>query len=156
MRPILALMISTVILGSVWTYLKSQSPRATSKAEPVLQPVEGQFDVEITLTFAAGPDAYALRETDAPSLIVEHLGHAILNRTDQIAAGASVLVEGVPHIERGKNSFFVRCTPREPDAEMARALRMRVLRDGIPVADSTLWSAPGAPCEGIVEVDIQE
>jgi hypothetical protein len=155
MRPLLALVLSTVILGSVWLYLRSASHRsAPNRAHPIQQ-AEGKFDVEITLSFDAGPDAFALSGADGPSLIVEHLGKTILRRSDAIAAGTAVVVENVAHVQQGKNSFFVRCTPRSAEGDIARAVRVRILRDGAPVADATLWSAPGAPCDGVVDVDIQ-
>lgn len=154
MRPMLAVLISATILGSVWLYLRSESRRTITPAMSPLQVAAGQFDLDITLSFDAGPDRFALDAAQTPSLIVEHLGEAILKRTDMISAGTPVRVEAVPQIQPGKNSFFVRCTPSESETPVARALRIRVWRDGTPVADSTLWSAPGAPCEGVVEVEI--
>ena len=67
-----------------------------------------------------------------------------------------MVLQDVPRIQPGVNSFFVRCTPSASEGDVARALRLRVLRDGDPIADSTLWSAPGAPCEGVVEVKVPE
>ncbi len=155
MRPLIALIVAAVVLGSVSLFIKHQSRILVEKAAPrASQVVKGRLDVEITLTFDAGPDAFALQGTDAPSLIVEHLGNAILSRTDEITAGKPITISDIANIEQGGNSFVVRCTPQDKDPEVAHAIRVRVLRDGQPIADESIWSAPGEPCEGIVEVEL--
>jgi hypothetical protein len=76
-------------------------------------------------------------------------------RVDEpISAGAPVVVEHVSGIVAGANEFFVEAQPGDDALGAAHALRVRVLRDGNPIAEQTLWSEPGLPVRGTVRIDI--
>jgi hypothetical protein len=114
----------------------------------------GIFTVEVTLTFAAGPDPFALDLDDAPALVVSFRGRDLLRRTEEIPAGQPIRIESVEGLVAGANEFYVAATPTAQDAAVARAIRVRILRDGATVAEQSLWSAPGESVNGIVVVDV--
>ena len=54
----------------------------------------------------------------------------------------------------GQNEFFVQAAPQDTTTARARAVRVRILRDGNPLADETLWSEPGEVVQGAVLVHV--
>ena len=153
MRPLLALSVASLILGGLWLYMTFRPQPALAIAEPETA-AEGRVDIELTLTFDAGPDAFALDVTDAPTLLVQLRGKDVLRRTDPILAGAQLRVEAVSGLVTGINEFFVQATPQDTAAPVARAVRVRILRNGYPMAEQTLWSEPGELVQGVVVVEI--
>ena len=106
------------------------------------------------MTFAAGPDPFALDLDNAPSLLVTFRGRELLRITEEIPAGEPVRIEDVEGVVAGANEFFVAASPTSTDAAVARAIRVRILRDGATVAEQSLWSDPGESVDGIVVVDV--
>jgi hypothetical protein len=155
MRPLSALLLAAIVLGSVAIFFRLQGETNAPAAAPNLQSAAGQFDIEITLTFDAGPDDFALSASDAPSITVEFRGNELLRRTDTVAAGSALLIEDVAGITVGENSIYVRCSPKDLDQVVSRAIRVRVFCDGVEVAEQTLWSTPGSPVEGLVRLLIE-
>ncbi len=149
MRPLLALLIAALIVGVVQGYMWFQA----SLPRPELQRVEpaaaaGTFSLEITLTFDAQPDAF-----EPTSLVVLHAGRELLRRDDRVPAGEGVKIE-IAELPVALNEFFVTASAGDEATPAARAVRVRVLRDGAPIAEQTLWSEPGEPVSGKVLVDV--
>ena len=153
MRPLLALLVAGSILGGLQLYMQFR-PQPKRVVHDVEQSAAGRFTVEITLTFDAGPDAFALDPSSAPAVLLQLRGTDVVRRTDSIAAGEQVRADHVQGIVTGKNEFFVQATPQDGVAAVARAVRVRILRDGNPVADETLWAEPGEVVQGAVMVDV--
>jgi hypothetical protein len=153
MRPLLAFLVVGSILGGLQLYM---TYRPQPRREPLQAEVTaaGRFDVELTLTFDAGPDAFALDPTSAAALLVQLRGHDVLRRTDRIAAGTHVVVKSVAGIVVGANEFYVQATPQDTTSPVARALRVRVLRNGNPLSQQTLWSEPGDVIQGAIVVEV--
>lgn len=153
MRPILALLVVATLLGGLQTYmwLRPRPARSVAAFEPT---AAGIFEVEITLTFAAGPDPFALDLGDAPSLLVTFRGRDLLRMTEKVPAGEPIRIEEVDGVVAGANEFFVAATPTAQDATVARAIRVRILRDGSTVAEQSLWSDPGESVDGVVVVHV--
>jgi hypothetical protein len=160
MRPLYALAAAATILGVVAAYMKFQASVTRPPATVVERVAEGSFSVELTLTFDAAPDAFSL---EGDSVLVTFRNRKLLARQDHVAAGTPIVIEDVQGIvagdgRTGRNEFYVKATPAEDSGEtefaVSRAVRVRVLRDGQPVGDSTIWSAPGQPVEGVVTVAV--
>ncbi|MCA9264538.1 MAG: hypothetical protein KDA60_11840 [Planctomycetales bacterium] len=154
MRPLAAFFVAGLILGGLQLYMVTR-PQAKLEIRNLTENwATGQFEVEVTLTFDAGADPFGLEATDAPSLLVMLQGRELLRRTDTVAAGIPLLIRQVDSVADGNNRFYIQAIPQ--DTEMARsvAARVRVLRDGQTVADQTLWSEPGLPVDGEIEVHL--
>jgi hypothetical protein len=152
-RPVFALLVAVIILGGLQLYMTIRpQPSGRMAAQDELA-ARGRFSVEITLTFDAGPDAFSLDVSDAPAVLVQLRGVDLLRRQEEVLAGDQVVIDDVSGLVEGKNEFFVQATPSEV-AHVARAVRVRVLRDGIPLADETLWAEPSEIVRGAVVVEV--
>ena len=151
-RPLAALAVVVVIVGGVWLYFNSWE--GVEPSHYVEQPARGVFSLEITLTFEAGPDPFSLEATDAPSLLVTLGSREVLRVTEPIAPGEPILVENVTGLVEKENEFFLVASPADAAALQSHAVRVRVLRDGDPIGEASLWSEPGQPVEGPVRVTL--
>ena len=124
------------------------------RIDPIAGIVGGKFELHVTLTFAAGPDPFALDLDAAESLLVTLAGHDLLRETGPIAAGQTLRVPDIQGVLAGSNEFYVRAIAQEDNVDMVRGLRVRLLRDDQPVAEQSLWSEPGQPVEGVIRVDV--
>ena len=154
MRPLLALIVVCAVLGGLRLYLQSQNARQAVAS--AWQPTEagGKFDVEITLSFDAGPDEFALDTADANSLVVEFAGRRLVSEKAPISAGQPILIADITGVTDGANEFYVRATPQTANPLASNAIRIRILHNGVPLSDQSLWSAPGAPTEGIARLNV--
>ena len=150
MRPLIALVVAVIILGSVEAYV--QFHKSLPKPQAVqsrFQLAEGKFSVDLTPTFEARPDEFDL---DPASVLVELHGKELFRSRDVVKQGEPIVIDEVPGVAEGSNSFYIKVAPGNQGSSAMRAVRVRVLRDGQSVAEQTLWSEPGAPVEGVVEV----
>lgn len=151
-RPLLALAIVLGILGTVWAYEKFQA----SVKQPISAPAErlaaDAYDLDITLTFPAAADAFALN--DPHSLLLTFRGKTLLKVTAPVEPGRPLEVKKIPHVVEGRNEFYLEVTPAESDEPRDHAVRLRILRDDVVVAEQTLWSPPGEPVQGLVTLTV--
>ena len=155
MRPVFALLVAISILGGIKFYMEVRPRSQPVSVEIQQRMAKGQFAVEVTLSFDAGPDPFALDVSDAPSVLVRLAGADVLRRQDNVPAGQLLRVDDVTGVVAGDNEFLIQATP-QAGADRAHALRVRVLRDGNPIAQSTLWSEPGDPVAGVIVVDVPD
>jgi hypothetical protein len=154
MRPLLAILTTALILGGLQGYFVLRDRFGPKPATSVERPAPGVYSLEITLTFDAGPDPFALEASDKTCLEVLFRNQALLRRTERVTAGEKVVVPAIGGIVagadefRGSNEFLIRATPAESRPEMAYAARVRLLRDGAAIAEESLWSDAGGTVEG--------
>jgi hypothetical protein len=157
MRPLLALLLSLAIFGAVGGYLRFarelQQQRAIVGAENTA--AEGKFTLEVTLSFDAGADsAFSLDPSKSTAVRVQFRGREVLRVDEPVSAGTALRVEDVEEIVPGANEFYVEAHPANAALPVAHAARVRVFRDGHPIADETIWSEPGLPVQGTVRVEV--
>lgn len=153
MRPLLAASVAVVVLGGMKLYIDSAQPKLRPQLIQLPKAADGVFSLDVTLTFAAGPDPFALDLADAPSLLIQLQGRDLMRKAEIVSAGEKLTVDGIEDIVQGANEFYVQATPQASNA-VSRAIRIRVLRDNVAIAEQTLWSAPGEPVQGAVIVDV--
>ncbi|MFM1921221.1 MAG: hypothetical protein RLZZ303_2855 [Candidatus Hydrogenedentota bacterium] len=156
MRRIAGAVLAWVVLaGGTWLYLNAQEARARDGA-PLVQPVQlppADYRVELTPTFAATPDPFALRldEGSAPPALMARLnGVEVLRRDSELAAGETLRIEPLTPLLAGDNELFIDTSPPGEAALQAHALRVRVYRGASLVTEQTLWSEPGTALSGAV------
>jgi len=154
MRPLLAALILGTLLGGLKLYMTVRPSRAVSASTKPETTAAGRFALDVTLSFAAGPDPFALESDNAPSLLVLHRGQEIIRENTVLAPGTIVRREDLASVAIGANEFFLRATPQDMNSLAARAVRLRVYRDGNPIAQETLWSEPGGAVEGAIVVNV--
>ncbi len=81
MRPLLALILAVVILGGLQLYMVFR-PQPKVVAVDYEQTATGKFTVDVTLTFDAGPDAFALDPTTAPVVLLQLRGRDLVRHTE--------------------------------------------------------------------------
>ena len=110
----------------------------------------------LVLVLGKGADQADDFALEPASVLVRLGGRDLLRRADRVPAGTALVIDDVPGIVEGRNEFYVQVTGSEQARSGARAVRVRVLRDGRPMdrAEQTLWSAPGERVEGVVVLDV--
>jgi hypothetical protein len=159
-RLIAAALISAVILGGLTLFLNRRDLRAEAGAPREVQRAAGTFSMDVTLSFSpASEDPFALVTDDAekkPSVIVQLNGKQILATSEAIPAGESIAVADVSGVVVGENEVLVEADPPLEDANRAHAVRVRVLRDGSPIAEETSWSEPGTRLVARMQLNVPE
>lgn len=157
MRPVLVIVLATAILGGMQVFLNANRPVAADQHEGLkLIQASGEYAVDVTLTFEAGPDEFAIDAAgDAPSLLVQMNGNELLRRTDTISTDESpIQILGIEGVVVGKNEFFVQASPSDQSSLAAMSARIRITQDGNPVADETIWADGGDILQGTVQLEV--
>lgn len=159
MRPFLVLVIGALTLGSVkaFTMFQSSLP-APQVVQPIVHAAEGKFSVDVTLTFDAHADPFVFPNAS----VIIRLGkdesgknaREIFRSTETIKAGTPILIDDVAELQEGYNPFEVDVFPGDEELDLHHAVRVRVLRDGIPIVEETIWSAPGEPVRESIGIHV--
>jgi hypothetical protein len=152
-RIVIAAALAIVILGGLKVYITLRERLTTAAPQIVTHTATGKYDVEVTLSFDAGPNEFSLNPDEAPALVVGLGARELLRRTDPVPAGA-VTIENVEGLAVGANELFVSAWPRDGASTAPRAARVRVFQDGRLLAERTLWSEPGQPVRGPIPITI--
>ena len=173
MRPVLAIVVIAVALGSVKAYT-SFVGSATGREHEQFQETaaEGRFHLELTLSFDARGDAF-----NPESVLLKLHGDRVLLQVEEpVSAGTVLDVDPVEGIVVGSNEFYLKVATGENDtdadafslstedvasestvaggADKSRAVRIRVFQDDQPIAEKTIWSEPGQAVDGTVTIEI--
>lgn len=152
MRPLIALVGSALILLGVHFYLRfAASLRHQPAAVVTDTAATGVYSADITLTFDAQADEFSLEPI---SLVFRHQTKELLKRTDLVAAGDPLMIRNIDGIIEGPNEFYLEVVPRDDGKQLAKATRVRLFRDGVVVADTTLWSEPGQVPRGRITLEV--
>lgn len=137
------LLIWVVVFGGLSFYMNRFEARQSAATPAPRQALsDADYSLEVTATFNIEPDPFALRtenSADAAALLVR-IGEREILRTLQVEAGVPVQVQPVPGIHPGMNEFFVEANMPLEMAGKNLALQLKLKRDGLPVAEKTLWS----------------
>ena len=156
MRPILALLLAVAIIGGMKLFLAATGDKNVQRNQPVVVEAIGDFELDVQLTFDAGPDPFSVVTNDddpAPSLIIEHQGKTVLKKTGAVPAG-EILHPKVSGIVAGVNEFYIAATPQDSGSLVPGAIRVRVIRDGVPIGKSWIDAEPGERIEGVVKINV--
>ncbi|MFP6753016.1 MAG: hypothetical protein VB855_15145 [Pirellulaceae bacterium] len=176
MRPLLAIAVIAVALGSVKAYTSFVSS-ATGRDHGQFQETDAEerFHLELTLSFDARGDAFNPESV----LLKLHGGRILLQIEEPLPAGTVLVVDPVEGIVVGTNEFYLKVATGEDDSDAAafslstedapaestaaaglegsdksRAVRIRVFQDDQPIAERTIWSEPGQAVDGIVTIQV--
>ena len=176
MRPLLAIGVILVALGSVKAYITfvdSVTGRVFTQTLEVQ--ADGRFRVDLTISF----DAHASAFNPESVLLTLHGGRTLLQRETSVPAG-TVLSIDIPSswIVEGANEFYFKVATGEAEmednaafslsgedplpestpqgdlggADKSRAVRIRMFQDGQLIDEETFWSEPGLAVEDIMTV----
>ena len=154
MRFILVALIWLVLIGGLSFYIQQRDARIPPRAEAQvsLQAVSGNYALELTPTFGAAPDPFALQvEGEAPATLLVRLdGQPVYRSEAPLVRGETLRIAPLEGLVAGRNELYVEATPAFDEAHLSHALRVRLLRDGIELLDQTLWGEAGRKVSGSV------
>ena len=162
MRPLLALVLSLAILGSVQAYMLFVNglPRYIPNV-PTETVASGHFRLELTLTQDAQSDAF-----EATSLLVnlpQQEDRVLIQKEEVISALEPIVIDSITEFIVGENELFVQVgvgdagfdsTSTEELVLRRAAVRVQLFRDRVLLADETLWAEPGEPIQGKLVITV--
>jgi hypothetical protein len=156
-RLVITAVIWVALLGGLSLYMHGREP-AVAVEEFTFREAEGSYSIDVTTGFAVEPDPFALQAEEGAqpaALTVQVNGEQILRETERVPQGAPIRVEDVTGLIAGVNEFYVEANPPLDASQQAHALRIRVLRDGTPLAERTFWSEPGGRIAETFELTVE-
>jgi hypothetical protein len=148
-RVILAAALSILILGGLSLFMERRGRSAGHEVvRQESQEAAGRFSLDVTLSFSpAAEDPFALVTKEAkakPGLLVQLNGQEVISVSEDVPVGELITRDDVPGVVVGANEVLIEADPPLAEANRAHAVRVRMLRDGKPIAEQTSWSEPGA------------
>ena len=154
MRPLLAIVITAVFLGGLYIYMRTRV--YTVPASGILEYIAAEdYALDLTLTFRADRDPFAFDPDNQPTVLVRFRGEDILRRTEAVEPGTPLRLDVINNIvagdddHSGTNEFHFEIMDGGKFS-VARAVRLRIFRDGDLVTDATRWFEPGEVISGTV------
>lgn len=159
MRIFFVLFLWIAMIGGLTLYMHDRDAHAPVAATAVkLSAAEGKYSVEVTPTFSAEPDPFALvSDRDAAAALTVTLrGREILARNDDVRPGVPILVDDIEGLVAGDNELLLEASPPNSEADQRHFVQLRVLKDGLPAAEETFWSEGGATVSGTLHFSLRE
>jgi hypothetical protein len=155
MRFLLVVTIWLVIVGGLWSYIDHRDQNRREQviaAVPVDLSVEARFAIEITPTFSAEEDPFALTTTDtsAPLLEVKLNGSEIDLDAEEVLRGKTIRQENVKGVLSGHNEIYVAASPPLAESTLEHGIRVKLFDDSGLLVDQTVWAENGAVVSGTV------
>ena len=138
MRPILAILLSCILVGGVYSYLAfSNSLRRAPLTIEVME-ADGNYTLKIERTFRCIADPILAE----PSLAVQFGQNQIYIREDEVSIEEPILIGPIEGIEEGENEFLITATMDE-FFENLGVLKVTVFRDEMPLESKMFASESG-------------
>ena len=172
MRPLLAVGVIVVALGSVQAYITFVGSVTGGKYGRIEQTAaEGRFHVNLTISFNARATVF-----EPESVLFQLHGRTLLRMEEPVPAGTVLPIDPVDGIVEGVNEFYLKVATAEAEAEedgdfslsaddapgestaaagpggadKSRAVRVQVFRDDQLIVEETIWSELGQAVDGTV------
>jgi hypothetical protein len=154
MRPLVVATLALAIFGALAAYERfvDTLPERTHASEEA-SAARGKFSVELTLSFDAAKDDFALE--NEPAVVVRMAGRDLIRADEPLTSGTPLRADDVAGIVQGNNAFFFRAVPAQDFMSRPCAARLRIFRDDDVIGENTLWSPPGGVVEGEVLVGVE-
>lgn len=154
MRPLFVIILAACTFGALAAYERfvDTLPKQV-EVHHEEQVAAGKFSIELTLSFDAAKDDFSL--DNEPAVVVRMAGRDLIRADEPVTSGDPLRVEDVTGIVQGRNAFFVRAVPSPDFLSRPSAARLQVLRDGVVIGESTLWSPAGGLVEGELTVEVE-
>jgi hypothetical protein len=138
MRPILAILLSCILVGGVYSYLAfSNSLRRAPLTIEVME-ADGNYTLKIERTFRCIADPIL----EEPSLAVQFGQNQIYIREDEVPIEEPILIGPIEGIEEGENEFLITATMDE-FFENLGVLKVTIFRDEVPLESKMFASESG-------------
>ena len=175
MRPLLAVGVIVVALGSVQAYITFVGSVTGGKYGRIeLTAAEGRFHVNLTISFNARATVFEPESV----LFKLHGGRTLLQIEEPVPAGTVLTIDPVEGIVEGENEFYLKVATGDVEieedaafslstddtlaestaaagpggADKSRAVRIQVFRNDQLIVEKTIWSEVGQAVDGTVTV----
>jgi len=159
MRLGLVAAIWILFVGGLASYMRYRDVAGPGSEPAVeLKLAEGRYRIEVTPGFTPVPDPFALRtgqEPSAPALVVRLAGRELLRLSGGVEAGRPVWIEDVRGLVAGSNEIYVQVSPPIEQGDRRHFVLVRVLRDGVPIAEQTFWGEGGLQVAGTCRFEVE-
>ena len=175
MRPLLAVGVIVVALGSVQAYITFVGSVTGGKYGRIEQTAaEGRFHVNLTISFNARATVF-----EPESVLFQLHGRTLLQTEEPVPAGTVLSIDPVDGIVEGVNEFYLKVATGDEEteeteenaafslsaddapgestaaagpggADKSRAVRIQVFRDDQLIVEETIWSEVGQAVDGTV------
>lgn len=156
-RILLVIVIWIVFVGGLAVYMRHREASAVGGPKTiVLKAAAGNYTLEVTPTFSAAPDPFALQVDEAKpaaALVVRLDTTELLRLSDTVEKGKTLRVEKIQGLVEGENEIFLQASP--PTGEGRSFVQLRLLRDETPVAEEVFWSEGGLQVTGSLRYTIR-
>lgn len=154
MRFLLCIVIWIIFVGGLWVYTWQRDARLPDSplAAPPVETVQGNYRLEITPTFSAETDPFALQaDTPKTDSIELRLNGQLLQQPDEaIIRGKILKILNIPVMLTGYNEIFVSASPPISETDLDHGIRVRLLDGETIIVDDTIWAGSGARVSGSV------
>ena len=138
MRPVLAILLSCLLVGGVHSYLSFSNSVRRPPLTIEVKEADGNYTLEIERTFRCIADPILAE----PSLAVQFGQHQIYIREDEVPIEEQILIGPIEGIEEGENEFLITATMDE-FFENLGVLKITVFRNEVPLESKMLASESG-------------
>lgn len=157
-RFILVISVWIVFVGGLGLYMYQRNASTGKSIVPIeFKAAERVYTVEITPTFTAEPDPFALQtdEDELAALVLKLGDMELLSGIEQAEKGKTITVENVKGLVIGSNELYLEASPPIDQSDSSHAVRLRLLEDNIPIAEKTFWSENGSKVTGVLHFELK-
>jgi hypothetical protein len=159
MRIFVAVIVWVIFIGGLSLYMKHRGfvDYSTNNLYE-FQQVEQVYALEVTPSFILESDPFALAmdiHNSSPALLIRLGEHELFNIGAPLTTTETFKVEPLHNLIVGQNEIYVEATPPTNHFSTYNALRIRVLKNGYPFVEKTLWSPPGAKVAGTFQFNLE-
>ncbi|MCU0615140.1 MAG: hypothetical protein MUD09_08700 [Desulfobacterales bacterium] len=159
MRIFVTVIVWVVFIGGLSLYMKHRgSVNYLEENTHQFKMVEKVYALEVTPSFVLESDPFSLTmdSRDSSSILLVRLGnHEILNVDDPLTGSEAFTVEPLQGLIVGENEIYVEASPPLDNFTTQNALRVRIIENGFPLAEKTIWSPPGAKVSGTFQFTLK-
>jgi hypothetical protein len=159
MRIFVTIIVWVIFIGGLTLYMKHRGSvdySATDFYE--FKQVEKVYALEVTPSFLLESDPFALTmdsQNNSPALVVQSGEHELLNVRAPLTNAETFRIEPLHNLIVGQNEIYVEATPATNHFSTYNAIRVRIIKDGYPFAEKTIWSPPGTKVSGIFQFTLE-
>jgi hypothetical protein len=159
MRIFVAVIVWVIFIGGLSQYMKHRdfadySPNNLFE----FQQVEKVYALEVTPSFILESDPFALMmdiQNSSPALLIRLGEHELLNISAPLTTVETFKIDPLHSLIAGQNEIYVEATPPTNHFSTYNALRIRILKNGYPFEEKTLWSPPGTKVAGTFQFTLE-
>lgn len=137
MRPLLALILTTLLIGGVFSYVRFADSVRRPMSAYKIDFSAGEYSLEIKQTCPLVADIF----TESPALLVRFKNETLFESKSGLAADAVTVITPLPGVELGENELFIKAN--RPSGRGFDVIQVILKRDEIPIRETLLPSVPG-------------